>query len=79
MQLGVFNRICKHHIEASYFNDQIMLLKCLNNIIYRLHENIDANQGRMLAHNFYTVSHFKYDKNKEMNLYRRYTGPLNEN
>ena len=33
-QSRMFYRICKHHIETSYFNDLTMLHKCLNNIIY---------------------------------------------
>ena len=59
-QLRVFNRICKHHIETSYFHDHIMLLKCLNKIIYLsdtylclLNLGHDINNAR---HSFSTLS-----------------------
>ena len=34
LQLRMFYQICKHHIDYSYIYDQVMLIKCLNNIIY---------------------------------------------
>ena len=48
-------------------------------ISYRLHQNINSNQGRRVAHNFNILSHFKYDQNQEIHLYRCYTCPLNDN
>ena len=68
-----------------------MLFKYLNNDIYlsdtymcllnlKHFTTLSTAQGRKLTHNFsIIVNHSKYGQNREMNLYRPYTCPLNEN
>ena len=64
-QLRVFYRICKHHIETSYFNDQIMLIKYLNNIIYLSDTymwSLNLIHGFIYARHFLHCLHLSMDE-----------------